>query len=97
MKDKLTALQQKEVKLKARICRIKAQDLSKKNKQSMRLKILIGASVLDELGDFIDADSQTLSDKKKTLKEMLNRHVTRKGDRLFLRSFDLIDDDDLKD
>lgn len=77
MEERLAVLQQKQVELNAKILRIKTQDLSKKNKQDTRLKLLIGTAMLAEIN---------------TLKEMLNHYIYRKSDREFLSSFGFLDE-----
>ena len=75
---KLEALRKKEAELKAQIAKFEAKEKAKADKQTNRVKLLIGGAVI--------SDIEKNPDNRAVIVAVLDRSVTAANDRAFLKS-----------
>lgn len=79
-KTYLQKLKEKEAALKARIQLIENKEKEQKRKSETRLKILIGAFMMDEV-------KKQNADENKTLKEKMMKYFSKERDQHLVKSY----------
>jgi hypothetical protein len=92
-----TSLEEKQAELEKRRAQKEAQKQQILNqssvrieKKEMRLKILIGTGILEDLNNTIDSDINAYLDKISDLKSILNRTIHNESQRDFLKQYGYI-------
>jgi hypothetical protein len=84
--DRLEALKKRQSEIAAQIKALEQKDNAAKRKAETRLKVLIGAAVLSDIGKTISENAEVGEKQKKELKALLNRAIERKQDREFIKT-----------
>ena len=91
------SLEEKQEKIEKRRSQLEAQknkiinQVSVRNeKEKMRLKILIGTGILEDLQDTLETNRDAYSVKMTALKLILNATIENKSNRDFLKQYDYI-------
>ena len=81
-KEKLTALLERQTRIKAKIEQLQVQEQKQARKDDTRLKILVGAAVL--------ADAARHAETEELLRTILARGITAPRDKEFLKTRSLL-------
>ena len=90
LEDELEAIRKRNAKIKAQKLQILNQISTKNKKDEIRLQILIGTGILNDLKNTIETDIEAFTDKKTSLKAILDRTIITKSNRDFLNEYDFI-------
>jgi hypothetical protein len=88
--EKQAELEKRHAQLKAQKQQILNQSSVRTEKEEMRLRILIGTGILEDLNDTIDTDINAYSAKIAGLKSILNRTIHNESQRDFLKQYGYI-------
>ena len=90
LEEKQAEIEKRHAQLKAQKQQILNQSSVRTEKEEMRLKILIGTGILEDLNNTIDTDLDAFSDKITDLKSILNRTIHNESQRDFLKQYGYI-------
>lgn len=85
-KEKMEELKRRKAQLDQQIAALKAREMAQVKKEDTRLKVLIGAAML--------ADSKINPQTGVFVQEVLQRAITEKHDRKFLKSKDWLPEEE---
>lgn len=85
-KEKMEELKRRKAQLDQQIAALKSREAAQARKEDTRLKVLIGAAML--------ADSKINPETAAFVKEIVQRAITEKRDREFLKSKDWLPEDE---
>ena len=90
LEEKQAGIEKRHAQLKAQKQQILNQSSVRTEKEEMRLKILIGTGILEDLNNTIDTDLDAFSDRITDLKSILNRTIHNESQRDFLKQYGYI-------
>ena len=90
LEKKQEEIEKRHAQLKAQKQQILNQSSVRTEKEEMRLKILIGTGILEDLNNTIDTDLDAFSDRITDLKSILNRTIHNESQRDFLKQYGYI-------
>ncbi len=88
--EKQANFEKRHAQLEAKKIQLINQNMVRTEKEEMRLRILIGTGILDDLKDTIEIDTNAYSNKMKELKSILDRTIKNKSQRDFLKQYGFI-------